>query len=147
MLFAADFSKVSARNQQGDSKGAAREQQGDSKKILGQGVFSARPRMRSCACAGMEPSASRRFASISWRFRSTLRVSRNDVSCTGQKREKMGGGDRVSGNGAPFPAAHLFPSPHPATHVIPPPTIGGGGIPSSPVSAAAVAESPPMTDV
>ena len=48
MLFAADFSKVSARNQQGDSKGAAREQQGnskgtareqqvDSKKILGSG--------------------------------------------------------------------------------------------------------------
>ena len=33
MLFAADFSKVSARNQQGDSKGAAREQQGDGKKI------------------------------------------------------------------------------------------------------------------
>ncbi|MBR5920656.1 MAG: hypothetical protein IKZ56_05795, partial [Bacteroidales bacterium] len=60
VLFAADFSKVSARNQQGDSKGAAREQQGDSKKILGQGVFSARTRMRSCACAGMEPSASRR---------------------------------------------------------------------------------------
>ena len=31
VLFAADFSKVSARNQQGDSKGAAREQQGNSK--------------------------------------------------------------------------------------------------------------------
>ena len=42
----------------------------------------------------------------------------------------MGGGDGVTGNGAPFPAAHLFPSPHPATHVIPPPTIGGGGIPN-----------------
>ena len=27
------------------------------------------------------------------RFRSTLRVSRNDVPHTGQKREKMGGGD------------------------------------------------------
>ena len=81
------------------------------------------------------------------RFRSTLRVSRNDVPRTGRKREKMGSGDGVTGNGAPFPAAHLSPSPHPATHVIPPPTIGGGGIPSSPVSAAAVAESPPMTDV
>ena len=43
----------------------------------------------------------------------------------------MGGGDGVTGNGAPFPAAHLFPSPHPATHVIPPLTIGGGGIPFS----------------
>ena len=42
----------------------------------------------------------------------------------------MGGGDGVTGNGAPFPAAHLFPSPHPATHVIPLPTIGGGGIPN-----------------
>ncbi|MCR4872983.1 MAG: hypothetical protein K5885_05495, partial [Bacteroidales bacterium] len=31
VLFAADFSKVSARNQQGDSKGAAREQQGEFK--------------------------------------------------------------------------------------------------------------------
>ena len=81
------------------------------------------------------------------RFRSTLHVSRNDVPRKGQKREKMGGGDGVTGNGAPFPAAHLFPSPHPATHVIPPPTIGGGGIPSSQVSAAAVADSPPMTDV
>ena len=42
----------------------------------------------------------------------------------------MGGGDGVTGNGAPFPAAHLFPSPHPAAHVIPLPTIGGGGIPN-----------------
>jgi len=89
----------------------------------------------------------RRHTGVSRRFRSTLRVSRNDVPRTGRKREKMGGGDGVTGNGAPFPAAHLFPSPHPATHVIPPPTIGGGGIPSSPVSAAAEAESPPMTDV
>ena len=55
---------------------------------------------------------------------------RNDVPRTGRKREKMGGGDGVTGNGAPFPAAHLFPSPHPAMHVIPPPTIGGGGIPT-----------------
>ena len=53
---------------------------------------------------------------------------RNGAPRTGQKREKMGGGDGVTGNGETFPAAHLFPSPHPATHVIPPPTIGGGGI-------------------
>ena len=72
---------------------------------------------------------------------------RNGVPRTGQKREKMGGGDGVTGNGETFPAAHLFPSPHPATHVIPPPTIGGGGIPSSPVSAVTMADSPPMTDV
>ena len=65
-----------------------------------------------------------------WRFRSTLRVSRNDVPHTGQKREKMGGGDDVSGNGAHFPAAHLFPFPHPTAHVIPPPTSGGGGTPT-----------------
>ena len=65
-----------------------------------------------------------------WRFRSTLRVSQNDVAHTGQKREKMGGGDDVSGNGAHFPAAHLFPFPHPAAHVIPPPTLGGGGTPT-----------------
>ena len=59
------------------------------------------------------------------------RVSRNDVPHTGQKREKMGGGDDVSGNGALSPAAHLFPFPHPAARVIPPPTLGGGGPPTS----------------
>ena len=50
----------------------------------------------------------------------------NGAPRKGQKREKMGGGDGVTGNGAPFPAAHLFPSPHPAAHVIPLPTPGGG---------------------
>jgi hypothetical protein len=87
--------------------------------------------------------------SVHWREGGSARrcASRNDVPRTGRKREKMGGGDGVTGNGAPFPAAHLFPSPHPAMHVIPPPTIGGGGIPSSPVSAVTMADSPPMTDV
>jgi hypothetical protein len=33
VLFLADFSKVSARNQQGDSKGAARGKQGESNDI------------------------------------------------------------------------------------------------------------------
>ncbi|MBR4911863.1 MAG: hypothetical protein IKZ54_03370 [Bacteroidales bacterium] len=77
------------------------------------------------------------------RFRSTLRVAdaaftgEKEVPLdatrlgmvhprTGQKREKMGGGDGVTGNGETFPAAHLFPSPHPAAHVIPLPTPGGG---------------------
>ena len=74
----------------------------------------------------------RRHEGVRWRFRSTLRVAdtaftgekevpldalasrRNGAPRPGQKREKMGGGDGVTGNGAPFPAAHLFPSPHPA---------------------------------
>ena len=87
--------------------------------------------------------------SVHWREGGSARrcASRNDVPRPGEKGEKMGGGDGVTGNGAPFPAVHLFPFPHPAAHVIPPPTIGGGGIPSSPVGAAAVANSPPMTDV
>ena len=71
-----------------------------------------------------------RAMTVHWRFRSTLRASRNDVPHTGQKREKMGGGEKVSGNGAPSPAAHLFPFPHPAARVIPPPTLGGSGTPT-----------------
>ncbi len=42
----------------------------------------------------------------------------------------MGGGDGVTGNGAPFPAAHLFPLLHTVVPTIPQLTIGGGGIPT-----------------
>ena len=58
----------------------------------------------------------------------------------------MGGGDDVSGNGAPPPAAHLFPFPHPAARVIPPPTLGGGGTPTSQESIVRRAESPTGTE-
>jgi len=95
----------------------------------------------------MEPSASSQTHWCSLEVPLDAARLANGAPRPGEKGEKMGGGDGVTGNGEPFPAAHLFPSPHPAMHVIPPPTIGGGGIPSSPVSAAAVAESPPMTDV
>ena len=81
-------------------------------------------------CLSMQRYTFSEHTKSRWRFRSTLRVSRNDVPHTGRKREKMGGGDDVSGNGALSPAAHLFPFPHPAAHVIPPPTLGGGGTPT-----------------
>ena len=52
---------------------------------------------------------------------------RNGATRTGTKREKMGGGDGVTGNGATLPAAHLFPLPLPEARTIPLPTSGGGG--------------------